>query len=386
LLELSQSETPSVRGYAWLGLARIGVAAALPDAAVARAIAALEHDRNPWARGSAALLLGFGARPRAQRAQAVHVALLAALQVDVDEVAAAAAVALGKQNRVDSLEALCARVFEGGELSSRAAAWALQATALHAGAQRPTAALVIPPPSDKVALSDVIEQQIALSLMPDAELPVAVRRELSAALRVALAGALPAVRSALRVLVAGDQERVGWTRAWTDALVADAADALGTLAQHVDVQVRTPALALIARLPAQQSAPTYAAALGSAQLAVRRSALEALGKADSSSSTALASQLAPQLARLSRTDTHWSVRAQSVSALALAQDARASHALIEALLTDASAYVREAAARSLGRRAGPRSLEEAAALQKAAATDSELLVRSQAAAALRPLR
>jgi tetratricopeptide (TPR) repeat protein len=385
LLDLSQSETPAVRGYAWLGLARAGGASTLAEASIERAIVALEHDRNPWARGSAALLLGLGARPRGQRAQTVQVALLAALQVDVDEVAAAAALALGRLRSTDALAALCARVFEGGELSSRAAAWALQAAALDDAALR-TSTLEIPPPSDRVALADVIASEIERNAVPDTALAPSARRELGAALRVALGGALPTLRNALRVLHAGEAERAGWTHAWTDALVADNADSLGALAQHGDAQVRTLALALLARLPAELSAPTYTAALASPQLAVRRSALDALVKAGPRSTAPLASLLAEELARLARTDAHWWVRAQSIAALGGHQDGRASRALIDALLQDSSAYVRQAAARALGSRRHLAAPEEAAALQKAASTDSEVLVRSQAGAALESQR
>ena len=138
-LALATSETPAVRGFALLGLLN-----ARGKDVVTRASSVLEHDRSPWARGAAALVLGHaGAREAVQP-------LVAALQVESDEVSAAAALALGCSKRTTPA-GLAART--GSELFSRAAACAL-ADGASALARSSYAA----PPADRVSLSGVLAQ------------------------------------------------------------------------------------------------------------------------------------------------------------------------------------------------------------------------------------
>jgi predicted Zn-dependent protease len=384
LLLLTQSETPSVRGYALLGLAH-----ARGKDVGERAASVVEHDRSPWARGAALLLLGHaGASERTQ-------GLIAALQVESDEVSAAAAFALGMLGAKDASRALAARVVSGDAWASRAAAWALARTG-SAGA----VSFQLAPPSDRSALSPVLLAHLESAPVADGALRAAAFEPLVLALRTALEGPLPAARAALRLLEHGSQTLVGWDEQLARDLASAALPSIAALTTHRDAEARGLAFARVLSLGPESALPVLASALAHADAAIRADALDALDAAPASSLMDGAARAAPPAAAepeaferaliaLAHGDRQWTVRQRATEVLGrLWARAPGQHilgqALVKALEHDDSAYVREAAASAFAAahpRAeiapGPR-----AALERAAASDPEARVRNVAARAL----
>lgn len=377
LLALTASETPAVRGYALLGLARVG-----GPALIERALSALEHDRNPWVRGAAALALGHAG------AQAHEPELIATLQVDVDEVAACAALALGMLGAHDATRAFAARIFEGNEWSSRASAWAL--LRMTGGAVPAPIAVALAAPADRVALPLLLTAYLERQETRTSTLESAVVLELVRALSAALTTSGPSAKSALRALTDADRGLPGWSAALTGQLLAGAVQPLETLATRGDPELRALALQLLVRFAPDRGQAALIAGLAEPSPEIRRVALAA--------AESLSMQGDPPhgfvsaLAAIALQEPLWPLRQRSIRLLASIANvsestlAIAQSALLHALEQDQSAFVRQAAARALGTQmpalATPQRETVRAALQAAIARDPEARVRAEAKAAL----
>lgn len=381
-MTLTQAETPVVRGYGLLALMQ-----ARSKSIVGRAAAVLEHDRSPWARGAAALVLGHaGGTEQAQP-------LIATLQVESDDVSAAAALSLGMLRARDAARSLAARLVEGDVWSSRASAWAL--SRIYDSAATPPLTIALAPPGDRASLVPILSEHFAA--LPTA--PGALRQAfdtLVAALRTALSGPVPAARAALHVLADDAQSLPGWDDSMGLELAAVVAPSIVALSTHRDSELRRLALALVLRLGPESSLPVLARALMHDDRSVRIDALDALEAAQVGSLVdegvrplGPPPEFTAALIELAQKSPQWAIRKRAVELLGRLF-ARATGqqvlgpALIEALEHDASAYVREAAAAGLGAARKPEVLGAAgrAALERAAARDPEALVRNAASSAL----
>jgi HEAT repeat protein len=366
LLALTHSETPAVRGHALLGLAN-----ASGKEVGERAADVIEHDRSPWARGAALLLLGHaGGSARTQ-------ALIAALQVESDEVSAAAAFALGMLGAKDS---------------ARAAAWAL---ARMSGAAAPPR-FELAPPSDRGALGPVLLAHLESAPVPDGALRAAAFEPLVLALRTALEGPLPSARAALHAIERGPLTLVGWDDRLARDLASAALPSLVALTTHRDAEVRGLAFELVLSLGPESAFPVLAAALAHTEAAVRSDALDALEAApasalvdDAARAPALPATFERALIALAHGDSQWTVRQRATEVLGRLWERTPGQnllgqALAQALELDDSAYVREAAASAFAAARAQADIAPAAraALERAAARDPEARVRNAASRAL----
>ena len=375
-LALTHSDTPPVRGFALLALANVR-----SKEVAERAGAVLEHDRSPWARGAAALALGHvGARDHAQ-------ALIAALTVESDEVSAAAALALGMLGARDATRALAARVVSGEPWSSRASAWALAQLVTSA----PRIELELASPTDRVALAPVLLAHLDGAPVAPGALRAAAFDPLVLALKTALAGPLPTARAALRMLAQGSRVLAGWDDRLTRDLAAAVAPSLTALTVHRDPEARAAAFEVLLPLGPERAFPVLAAALAHEDAAVRSDALGALEAAPSSAldGAAVPEAFARALIALSHGDPQWTVRQRATQALGRLWARTPSQnllgqALTQALASDDSAYVREAAATAFASARTQAEIASASrsALELAAASDPETRVRNAATLAL----
>ena len=393
LRELARQGDPSVRAYAALGLGRAH------DVTSRDALErSLREDRSIHVQAAAAWALG-------QLGDARSVpALVAALRSRDGLVALASASALGRIGDPTAREALAQALFDDEAAQRDAAARALRRMSAAREARPPAAtdesraaSEVFPVPRGTFSPGEYIaalvdahgEDGTAVDLAP-------LRAALTSAARDALRGPSEQVHAALSVLspqgaIAEGERRVPialgpLTAAfaeWPAAARADAAEELDAMAlallpdllsavRHVDADVRSRGIRVVARVPHRDATQAILATIEDPEPTVQRAAIDALGDHDAPEPGRIVAPVASILG----SHRDWSIRTQAAAALGRLARPEAVPALIAALRNDDYAFVREAAAHALARISGPEALR---ALEAAAQNDPEPRVRRAAA-------
>ena len=405
LRELARQGDPSVRAYAALGLGRAR------DGASRDALERLvREDRSIHVQAAAAWALG-----QLGDARSVPV-LVAALRSRDGLVALAAASALGRIGDPAAREALAQALFDDEAAQRDAAARALRrvsaappqppgevATAARdrsrSGAREAEAASteVFPVPRGTFSPGEYIATLVDVHGDDDGAVDLGpLRAALTNAARDALRGPSEQVHAALAVLSpavsAGSREGAipialgpltGSIAEWPAPARADAAEELSAMAvallpdllsvvRHVDADVRSRAIRVLARVSHPDATSAILAAIEDPEPTVQRAAIDALGHHDAPE----AGRIVAPVARILGGHPDWSIRTEAAATLGRLARPEAVPALIGALRNDDYAFVREAAARALARISGP---EAHRALEAAAQNDPEPRVRRAAA-------
>jgi tetratricopeptide (TPR) repeat protein len=360
---------PAVRAFAALGLgvANAGDARESLEALLAR-------DASLDVKAAAAWALG-----RLGRAESIP-PLVSALDTGSVHVALAAAVALGRIPDVRSRAAL-ARALWSPDATMRAVG-AAALTGEGGAAVLPTPSL---PHSMRSYLSRLVQVDVTNSVRPLALGPLV--EVLADAARGAFAGPIEQVRGALEALSSGPEGALGagaltvTLDAWPELARMEGRAALADLAvrllpdlrrlvRHADAGVRALAILALSRIDADEAREAVAAALADPAESVQRVALERVAPA-----AAVASIDA--VIRLARNAETWSLRVAAVQTLGrFVEVERSCGALTDALRDDDYAFVREAAAVAL---VDARCVAAEQASCAAAEGDSEPRVREAAA-------
>lgn len=359
---------PAVRAFAAIGLGAAG------DRTIAtRLVEILRDDRHPTVRAAAAWALGRVGD------ESVTPALLTALRGTDAALSQMAASALGAIARRDDAEgraltALAEALFEADPALRTSAAMALRASDA----------------SDELPLATSPSAELYLARLGDVrgsappDLP-GLRAALERAGREALQGPVERASAALEAMVPrggrwtiGDLlvDDDGWPAAERDALremvsevVHQLTPEITALIGHPEPRVRELTAARLGALGGAGTANALVSALDDESPRVQRAALLALGVTGDSAAGAV-----DRIGHLARTHADWTTRLRAVDALG--RIGGGVDTLVDRLLHDEYAFVREAAARALTPETGR------AALEQAASDDREPRVRRAATASL----
>ncbi len=363
LHKMLDSSLPVVRTYAVLGLGGTEQAREVPTIA-----ALLRNDRSPMVRSAAALALA-----RLGGAEASQ-ALVASLRGHDDQAASSAIVALGIVADEQAAPALADTLFVQDNALQQRALWALMR--LGRGSELGAVDLIHPPTlagDAELWSPDLGGMQWSILNDIAARFPDALLAGISGALhgtREVMLLTMQALLSALPPTRAPESDKASLV-----TLLRSVDGELTKLVRHPDHQVRAVGFALLSRIGSPAAADLLDAALHDPDASVRAAALASVQDA----TPAPASGRLTQVIEMARHADAWSMRLQAIDALGRFENHDGCTALIDALTSDAYAYVREQAAHWVGARCAQAGTT---ALMQARDNDPEPRVRAAARAAL----